>query len=464
MRQLRLRFIQAVALVLVLSLAACSGNGNHNASSSNGRADGKPGEGSGQTPGSTEPQAAKITWWAAWNEADGPADIIKEFNKKYPHIEIEYVKFSNNDEGNVKIDTSLLAGLEIDVLMNFGLPRFIPRAEKGLLLDLTEYIQRDKLNMEEEFGSSVNTTDGKYFGLPASSLSNVVYFNETMLEAAGLQVPAEWTLEDYKEYARKMTSGEGANKIYGASDYAYVGLYYWTMPARGLLGDNAWFKSDNEANFDHPVYKRALEFKYNLENVEKIQFPYTEFKASKTLAEELFVQGKVAMTAGSNSLTRFLKNEKDYPHDFRTTIAPLPMLDRDQDINYNKGLYPFSYLAINAKTKEKEASWTFAKWLATEGSIFLAKVGHIPSWTKTDKNALADAMLGPNADKIMDVEAFKNVLLDYDSPAYKDTRLKAYSEVNAIIQGEAEKYLFDQISLDEAIANMKKNADDALQK
>ena len=374
------------------------------------------------------------------------------------------MKFSNNDEGNVKIDTSLLAGHEIDVLMNFGLQRFIPRAEKGLLADLTEFIERDRLDMEEEFGASAYMMDEKYYGLPASSLTNVVYLNEDRLQAAGLEVPTDWTIQDFAEYARAMTEGEGANKVYGSSDYAYAGLYYWTMPARGLLGDNAWYKSETESNLDHPAFKRSLEFKYNLENVEKVQFPYTEFKASKILAEELFVQERVAMTVGSNSLTRFIKNLEDYPHDFRTTVAPLPKLDEDQEINYNRGLYPFSYLAINEKSREKEAAWTFVKWLATEGSIGLAKVGHIPSWTKTDKDALADEMLGPDAEDIMDVDAFKNVLLDYDSPAYKDTILNAYPQINAAIQGEAEKYLFDQVTLDEAIQNMKNTADTELQR
>jgi hypothetical protein len=62
---------------------------------------------------------------------------IAAFNKVYPNIKVEHVKFTNTDEGNVKIDMSLLAGQNIDVFFNFGINRVIPRIQKGLLQDLS---------------------------------------------------------------------------------------------------------------------------------------------------------------------------------------------------------------------------------------------------------------------------------------------------------------------------------------
>jgi ABC-type glycerol-3-phosphate transport system substrate-binding protein len=78
-----------------------------------------------------------ITWWTPWSEDQGPQEMIAAFNKVYPNIKVEHVKFTNTDEGNVKIDMSFLAGQNIDVFFNFGINRVIPRIQKGLLQDLS---------------------------------------------------------------------------------------------------------------------------------------------------------------------------------------------------------------------------------------------------------------------------------------------------------------------------------------
>ncbi|MDR6550538.1 extracellular solute-binding protein [Paenibacillus qinlingensis] len=405
-------------------------------------------------------KAAKISWWGAWNEDQGPGDMIKEFNKKFPNIKVEYVKFANTDEGNVKVDTSLIAGQEMDVFFNYGVPRVEARAKKKLLQDLTEFISKDKFDVEAELGKEIYKQDGKYFGLPVSSLTDSVFINKKLLDEAGLPVPKSWSLDEYKEYAKKLTKGDGPARVYGTSDFH--SLYYWTMPVRSVLGTNAWYNKDGASNFDYAGYKKALEFKFAMENVDKIQYPYTEIKSTKAQVFDLFMQKKTAMAVASNAISRFIGDTTQYPRDFITTVAPLPTLEKDQKQNLNNGLHYFGYLSMNPNTKEKEASWQFMKWLATEGSIHLAKVGHIPTWKKTNKDALVKVMFGEDADKKIDLEAFKRVVLDYDSVSYNDTIFTGYAELNKLLQDEAEKALFGVQKIDEALANMKKKSDEAI--
>ncbi len=402
-----------------------------------------------------------ISWWGAWGEDTGPADIIKHFNEKYPNIHVHYVQFSNTDEGNVKIDTSLLASQDIDVFFNYNVTRFDPRAKKNLLLDLTPYLEKDQFNVEEELGKGILNYDGKYYGLPVSSVSNAVFINKKMLDAAKLPVPEKWSLDEFKQYAEKLTHGEGANKVYGSADFH--SMYYWANPARSLLGSNAWYKKDGTSNFDDPTYKTSLEFKYNMENVEKVQYPYTEYKASKAQGFDIFMQQKAAMVIASNAMARFLRDTEKYPRDFIATTAPMPTLEKDQASNYNLGLQYFGFLSITRNSQHKDASWTFMKWLASEGSVYLAEVGHIPTWKKTDKDEVVKIMLGEDADKKVDVETFKRVVLNNDQPSYNDTELTAYGQLYKIMQDEAEKVMFDVQSVDQALKEIKKQSDLAIQ-
>jgi len=402
-----------------------------------------------------------ISFWAAWGEGSGPGAWIEEFEKEYPDINVKYVKFSNNDEGNTKIDAALAIGSEIDVFFNYGTKRIVPRWD--LCQDLTKFIEHDNFDVKEELAGKHFTINGEYHGLPIGAISDAVYINKDALDKAGLEVPTEWTIEEYKEYARKLTKGEGINKVYGTSDFH--ALFYWTLPARGYLGSDAWYNDEGLSNFDHPAYKKALEFKYNLENIEKIQFPYSEMIATNLNAFTVFLQGRSNMAISSNAIARFLNNTEDYPRDFYVTVAPIPKLKDDQEINYNKGVNVFDYLAMGANISEekKETAWQFMKWLATEGNINLATVGHTPTWTRVDKDQIIDLMLG-NVRNTVDTEVFKRVALDYESPNYVDTKYTAYSQIYTIFQEEAEKALYDQISVEKALENMKVKSDEAIKK
>src|SRR5690606_11826429 len=111
-------------------------------------------------------------------------------------------------------------------------------------------------------------------------------------------------------------------------------------------GSNFWYNKDGLSNFDNPAFKTALDFKVRLENDEKIQYPYTEYKATKAQAFDIFMQQKAAMTVSAVAMARFIKDTDKYPRDFVATVAPLPTMSKDQENNYNAGIYSFSYLAM----------------------------------------------------------------------------------------------------------------------
>ena len=145
--------------------------------------------------------------------------------------------------------------------------------------------------------------------------------NKSMLDAAGFPIPKmNWTWNDYREYARKLTKGEGQDKVYGS--------YFHTFKNYGLMGvystkmDNAYYK-DGSLNFDDPNLKDWLKFRYDMENVDKTSVPLMDIKTSKLAYRNEFFTGKVAMVPTGTWMLAEIKDIK-WPHDFQTTFAPLP--------------------------------------------------------------------------------------------------------------------------------------------
>lgn len=281
-----------------------------------------------------------------------------------------------------------------------------------------------------------------------------------MVEEAGLTLPESWTLDEYIDFARKLTKGSGNDKVYGTSDM-HSGHIYWGRFARGLLGSNYYYNAEGLSNFDNEAFAKSLQLKYDLEEVEKIQFPYLEYKSSGMQAPDAFMSGKCAMTVCTGMMARWIRDTEKYPRDFKVAVMPMPSLEDGAD-NYNDGIYYFSYLGIGAKSENPEASWIFAKWFATEGSKGLATVGHVPLWKNADKDAIIEVMFGENAEELIDVDSVKKHFLNFEGKTYLDDILVAYTEVENISREYMEYVMTGEMTVEDALKKMKEEADKAI--
>ena len=59
--------------------------------------------------------SGKVSFWIPFNGEQGMNDLIADFNEVYPNIEVELNSYVNGTDGNMAVNTSLMAG-EIDVL------------------------------------------------------------------------------------------------------------------------------------------------------------------------------------------------------------------------------------------------------------------------------------------------------------------------------------------------------------
>jgi multiple sugar transport system substrate-binding protein len=416
---------------------------------------------SGQPKKAGEP-AVTIKVWGAVQEDQGVSELLANFMKENPNIKAEYVFYKNDPAGNTKLSTALMAGDDVDVFINYGARRIDPRAKGGQALDLTPYITKDRLNMKENFGTDYFTLDGKVYALPASTLKTLVWINQQALAEAGLALPKkDWTWEDYKEYARKLTKGDGANKRYGS--IWFDPGYSFTTPARGLLGADYYYKADGTSNFDHPAFKMSLAYKLELENQLKVQENRIEFLMAKMNYWSEFFTGKAAMMIGSDAMLRHALNQKDYPRNWKVAFANLPRYDQNTKVNY-MGRTFFDYIAVSKNSKNKDAAWKLAKYWATKGSIYMFKYGRGSAWKKTDVGKVSELIISAENQRLFDMASFKKVFLDYASPGYNDSDFTAYAQLDQIVTEEYEKAQLGSITVEQALDNMKKRADKEIAK
>lgn len=406
-----------------------------------------------------EVKEATVYLWTAWTPEAGIQDMIDRFNEIYPQIEVVPVQFSNNTDGNLKVDTTLAMGTGIDVVFNFGVNRVDARTNAGLMMDLTPYIERDQFDVEEQLGKNIYARDGKYYSLPATSNAYCVFLNKAMLDEAGLETPSSWTIDEFYDYARKLTKGEGDDKVYG-SDSLRV-LNQWLFMATNTFPENPWYTEEGRCNLGHAYYAKALSLHQQAEE-EGIQYPYTEYVSSKISTQDNFLNGKTAMAIYGNSLARNLTNLQKYPHDFSVEVAPLPVMQAG-DTNYNVGGY-YGYLGINAKTAEPEASWLLLKFLVTEGSYGFLQVGHIPTWRGTQWDHVVSDMFGEDAERFINVEQFKRVVLNQmGMPQQVLSNFSAYTEMTNIMGEEFESYAFGISDLETTIENVVSRSNKAIE-
>ncbi|HZX03430.1 MAG TPA: hypothetical protein VFF46_10880, partial [Kribbella sp.] len=81
--------------------------------------------------------------WGGVPAASGPADVVKAFQQKFPQYKVDYTRFVNDDRGNLKLDTALQGGVDIDVYFTYTQGAMALRAGSGLAADLTDRVKAD---------------------------------------------------------------------------------------------------------------------------------------------------------------------------------------------------------------------------------------------------------------------------------------------------------------------------------
>jgi len=401
----------------------------------------------------------KLRWWGGVPEANGPKQTVEAWNKANPDIQVEYVQYPNNDEGNVKLDTALQAPGEVDVLVSYGLPRLKQRADGGAIEPLDGYLAG--FDPEKEWGKLDNRWDDKYWALIANSQPRFVYLNKNALDEAGLKVPTDWTWEEYMEYAKKLNKGSGATKRYGAF-YQFANPF---EPVTVLKGGDFIYKDDCTSNFDDPLFLQALKMRLQMQDTDKSVAPLGDVTAGKLQPYSEFLTGKTAMLVEGSWILRYVANVKDNPRDFPIVFAPMPHF-KESPNTFRPGNAD-DRVSIAKSSKNKEAAYKFMKWWTTEGYINMTPFGRMTLWRGRKPEDSIQSFLSafPDYQKYMDLDTYKTAMFGNADKNYPiQFKATAAAEINQIVTEETTRALLGEIKPEDAMKNIKKRADEALAK
>ena len=413
--------------------------------------------------------SGEITFAIPFKGNQGMDAMIAEFNESYPNIKVNLHTYSNSSDGNIAVNTAIVNGI-VDVIASFGLANTYKRWENGLLLDITDMVEDEGIDLVANWGTDVYKYEDSIYTFPCGGLSNYVAINMTAWKAAGLDkvyngLPTEWTWDEYLEASKKMTEydDKGNVTVYGGSDCQSTNYFMYTLCQ--LTGGDMYYDEDGTSSYDNPRVLASLQRELKAELEDKIWFPKAVYRADGYGANEALCN-HYANSIITTNVIRFLHNKESFPDvNWITGFAPYPVESKDE-INYMSGVSTFSHAGIAANCEDVDVAWAFLKWYSTYGVKYLAVAGHQPKWTGTEAGSAINLIYGSEeeAAKWVDVESFNYVIGRTDLPAYVETNLTALTDVSGALSEPIMDAINGEISAEECLKRAQEEADEAISK
>jgi multiple sugar transport system substrate-binding protein len=174
-----------------------------------------------------EPVEISYMMWGSPEELAVWEQIVADFEAAHPNIKVK-VDVSDWDGYWEKLKVLFASETPPDVFA-MDAPLFPDWQGRGVLLNLQPYIDASPGFLDDFYPVTLTNyklPDG-YYGLPRDFQTIVIYYNKDMFDAAGLPYPkAEWTLEDMRQTAIKLTKDTNGD---GAIDQWGLGTDLWDM-------------------------------------------------------------------------------------------------------------------------------------------------------------------------------------------------------------------------------------------
>lgn len=396
-----------------------------------------------ENPNDKKPVVIKLHSWYT-NEREAINKAVDDFNAKNPNIKLEYEFLTESAiDAMKKLDLLAASGEQLDVFVLNSSSAYSQRISMGMLEPLDEYMKKEGMNYNDEYMLDMKF-NGKYYAVPGKYSAKLVLLNKDYLDAAGLPVPKDWTWDEYMDYSKKLTKGEGIKKVYG-------GHFHNTLLNPVMSNqpqENGVYKKDGTPNLDNARTRKSLEMMWKAQQIDKTAMPYADIIAQKLDNRAAFLKGNIAMVFDGSWLVKESGGTAQLPATFKTVYAPYPKFSKDDPSGYT-GVNG-DFIAVSSKSKHKEEAYKVARYLSTEGLVLQGK--EFPAWKKADKSKLVDTVMSNVAQpQFMDKESLLYVLNTFKfaeldmPPSYSAEGGKAFN-------GEIEKFLLGTQDLNTTIS------------
>ncbi|MET3547433.1 multiple sugar transport system substrate-binding protein [Paenibacillus favisporus] len=287
----------AAGMLLISLLSGCGG------SSGGGDSEGAA-SGSGGSSGGQDKVNLRLYTYGT-EEAYNWSKTLKAYEDANPGVTIELVQLSekgDTQEASKKLDLEAASSAQMDILMFSDPAGYAQRVALGMAEPLDDYIAKD--GYKEETDYKVDTRlNGKVYALPGKFNPWYVLLNKDHLDEAGLSVPTDWTWDQFADYAKKLTKGEGASKRYGTYFHGPQGggwLEFLKLKMENQPENSDFLKADGSSNLDDPNFRATLELRLKMEKEDQSSVPYTDMISQKlNYRTQFFNQSASMIVIGS---------------------------------------------------------------------------------------------------------------------------------------------------------------------
>ncbi|MDV4149798.1 sugar ABC transporter substrate-binding protein [Clostridium sp. AL.422] len=405
-----------------------------------------------ETPAQGAESGEKVTLKMAVWDKDKTAylqPVVDAYEAINENVDIELLDISSAEYQD-KLSVMLSGGSDdIDIITVKDTPGYTSMVNKGQLEPLTQYIDKDKVDLNAYSGTAEQmTVDDELYALPFRSDFWVLYYNKDLFDAASVPYPTnDLTWTEYEELARKMTSGTGADAVYGTHYHTWRSTVQ--LPAV-LDGKNSIIQEDY--SFLKPYYEMVL----GMQN-DKVVMDYGSLKTGSIHYSGVFENEQVAMMPmGSWYIGTVIESNKKGTADMNWGIVKYPHAD---GVEPGTTVGTLTSLAINSKSEKKDAAWDFVKFFSSEeGSKIIAENGTMPS-IKTDSIVdIIVSMEGFPSDE-NSKEALNTVKTYLEMPVNDKTSL-----VEIILNEEHDLIMTGSIDIDAGLKQMGERVKEELNK
>ncbi|MBS1708715.1 MAG: sugar ABC transporter substrate-binding protein, partial [Armatimonadetes bacterium] len=318
-----------------------------------------------------DPYAGKIKLrYMAWGNPEQlklEEELCAEFNHQNPDLHVTFIKVPNSAYAN-KAVVMFASRTAPDVVRidHYEFPRLV---RKGYFYNLKPLADTDP---EFKYADYVDLAideakyQGGWYGANTMYGAELIYYNKTMVRAAGLEDPyvlhkrGEWTWDKFREYALAMTKVDKSGRTvqFGCE----IPLFPMETPVLWAFGGAMLSDDQSHVLVGSPGTIKAYEFLAGLRWKDKV----APTPAQASNAGYTFEGGQIGMVLNWSGMTpRYRAAAKGFEWD----VCPLPTGPAG-----GKSMVKGNQLVVAKESKHPAEAWRFVKFLtsdATERKLYI---------------------------------------------------------------------------------------------
>lgn len=375
----------------------------------------------------TEP--VEISFWHAMSGdlEKTLENLTDKFMEANPNITVNLQNQSTYNDLQQKMTATLASPKDLPTLTQAYPHWMINAMQDELLVDLKPYIENETIGSEnyndilEGFRTS-SEIDGKIYGMPFNKSTEVIWYNKTLFDELGLEVPK--TFEEFAQVAKTITEKKG---IVGAGFDALNNFYTTYLKNKGVD-----FNSETDVTSAESVEAAN----YYLDGIKE---GYFRIAGTDMYLSGPFANETLGMYVGSNAGESFVKQGVDGK--FEIGVAPYPA---ESVMQQGTDLYMFS----NATAEQRTAAFEFLKFLtSTENQItWGVETGYIPAThaaISSDEYKNSGSLVSSILEEATSKNLFINDVAQGVDSAYNESRVvmeDILADKNSDVKSKLEAY------------------------